>query len=361
MSKIKMGIIGCGAIAQVQHMPNLGILHALYEVTWVCDISPGLARWLAEVFGVPNFTTDPHELLQAQDVDAVILCHADPKTELAVAAFAAGKHVFIEKPMCYSLEEVDAICAAKERAGTVGQVGYMKVYDPAYELAREEVGDAGDVRFVQVNHLHPNNNLHLKQFELTYFDDLPPEAAVERNKARQAALRQAVGDVSDDAARAFFTLSGSMIHDLYGLRLMLGNPTRVVSTEVWQGGRAMTAILQYASGARCVATWIDLPDLWHFKETLEVHKDDKRVILSYPTGFARGILSTLDVLEIHANGSHGTRSPEIDWESPFVRELRHFYACITDGEPCRTPVEDARYDIGLIIDITKGYVNANNQ
>ena len=208
MSKIRMGIIGCGAIAQVQHMPNLGILHALYEVTWVCDISPGLARWLAEVFGVPNFTTDPHELLNARDVDAVILCHADPKTELAVAAFAAGKHVFIEKPMCYSLEEVDAICAARERAGTVGQVGYMKVYDPAYELAREEVGDAGDVRFVQVNHLHPNNNLHLKQFELTYFEDLPPEAAHERNEARQVALKQAVGDVSDDAARAFFYAVG---------------------------------------------------------------------------------------------------------------------------------------------------------
>ena len=49
-----------------------------------------------------------------------------------------------------------------------------------------------------------------------------------------------MGDVSDEVARAFFTLSGSMIHDLYGLRLMLGNPTRVVSTEVWQGGRAMT-------------------------------------------------------------------------------------------------------------------------
>ena len=38
MAKIRMGIIGCGAIAQVQHMPNLGVLHALYEVTWLCDI-----------------------------------------------------------------------------------------------------------------------------------------------------------------------------------------------------------------------------------------------------------------------------------------------------------------------------------
>lgn len=357
MSKIRMGIIGCGAIAQVQHMPNLAILHALYEVTWVCDISPGLAKWLAEVFHVPNHTTDPHELLNAADVDAVILCHADPKHELAVAAFEAGKHVFIEKPMCYSLQEADAIIAGREKAGTVGQVGYMKVYDPAFEVAQQEVGDANDVRFVQVNHLHPNNNLHLKQFELTYFDDLPPEAGPARLAAREAALMQAVGDVSAEAARAFFTLSGSMIHDLYGLRTMLGNPVCVVSSEVWQGGRAMTTILQYPSGARCVATWIDLPELWDFKETLEVCKDAKRVILSYPTGFSRGILSTLDVQEIHANGSHGLRQPAIDWESPFVRELRHFHACITEGETCRTPVAEARHDIALIIDITRAYVD----
>ncbi len=81
------------------------------------------------------------------------------------------------------------------------------------------------------------------------------------------------------------------------------------------------------------------------------------MILSYPTGFARGILSTLDVQEIHANGSHGQRQPAIDWESPFVRELRHFHACITDDEPCRTPLSDARHDIGLIIDITRAYVD----
>ena len=360
MSKIRMGIVGCGAIAQVQHMPNLAILHALYDVTWVCDISPGLAKWLADVFKVPNYTTDPHELLNADDVDAVILCHADPKTELVVAAFGAGKHVFVEKPMCFSLEEVDAICAAKAKAGTIGQVGYMKVYDPAFELAQQEVGDPGDIRFVQVNHLHPSNSLHLKQFELTYFDDLPPEAGPMRQEARKFALEQAIGQVSDEASKAFFTLAGSMIHDIYGLRILLGNPSCVVSTEIWQDGRAMTTILQYPSGARCVATWIDLPELWDFKETLEVHKDDKRVILGYPTGFSRGILSTLDVQEVHANGSHGKRSPAIDWESPFVRELRHFYACVRDGESCRTSIEDARNDIALIIDITQAYVNGQS-
>ena len=106
--------------------------------------------------------------------------------------------------MGFSLEEGDAICAAKKEAGTVGQVGYMKVYDPAFKLAQQEVGYPGDVRFVQVNHLHPSNSLHLKQFELTYFDDLPPEAGPAHQKARQAGLMQAVGDVPEKAGKAFF-------------------------------------------------------------------------------------------------------------------------------------------------------------
>ena len=49
----------------------------------------------------------------------------------------------------------------------------MKVYDPAFETAKAEVDGMTDIRFVQVNHLHPDNRLHLRQFRLKRFDDLP--------------------------------------------------------------------------------------------------------------------------------------------------------------------------------------------
>jgi predicted dehydrogenase len=105
-----------------------------------------------------------------------------------------------------------------------------------------------------------------------------------------------------------------------------------------------------------VATWVDLSDLWDFKETLEVYGDDKRVIVSYPTGFARGILSTVTIQGIDARGITYRQEPAIDWESAFVRELRHFHDCITNGTPSRTSVESARNDIALIIDIIKRYL-----
>ena len=354
MKPIRIGVVGCGAIAQVHHMPNLHALQDLYEIEAVCDVSAGAAAYVAKRFGVPQHFTDYRDLL-ATDIEAVLLCQSDPKTEVALAVFAAGKHLFIEKPMCFSLEETDAIIAAHKQSGKVGQVGYMKVYDPAYEYAKREVDSMKNIRFVQVNHLHPSNDLHVRQFHVERFDDVPVAATTSTNAARRAARREAIGDVPPYVENAFYLLSGSMIHDIYGMRTMLGVPNKVVSAEIWFDGRAVTMTLEYPSGARCVASWVDLPDLWDFRETLEVYGDDKRVLITYPTGFSRGILSTVTVQGVDEQGTTYRLAPAIDWESAFSRELRHFYACVVNGATCRTPVESAREDIALIIDVIKAY------
>lgn len=354
MEKVKIGVVGCGAIAQVHHLPNLTSLQNEYEVAIVCDVSPSAAKYAAETWHVPNQVTDYQDLL-VSDVDAVLLCQSDPKSQVAVETLNAGKHLFIEKPMCFSLEETQAIIDANKKAGTVGQVGYMKVYDPAFELAHQEVQNMDKIRFVQINHLHPRNELHLKQFHLEQFDDFPEGSFEKLQAARKAARQEAIGDVEPHVERAFFMLAGSMIHDLYGLRFMMGVPIRVVSTEIWKEGQGLTTILEYANGARCASTWIDLPDLWDFRETLEIFGDEKRVMLSYPTGFSRGILSELTVQGIDDTGRPYRNQPAVDWESAFVRELRHFHECITQGTPSKTSVESARDDISLIIDIIECY------
>ena len=315
-----------------------------------------MADWTAKTFHVPASVTDFRRLVTSDDVEAVLLCHSDPKTEAAVAALDAGKHVFIEKPVCFSLREADAIARAAEGTGVVAQAGYMKVYDPAFETAKADVDGMSDIRFVQVNHLHPDNRLHLQQYRLKRFDDLPAGPVAETRAAREAAVLEAIGEAPEDAVRAFFTLSGSMIHDLYCLRAMLGMPESVISTEVWNEGRAISTVLSYCNGARCVASWVDLPELWDFKETLEVYGGNRRVLVSYPTGFARGILSTVVVYEINAGGETSIRRPAVAWESPFVRELRHFHSCIIGQGSCRTPVVEAREDIRLIIDITRSFM-----
>jgi predicted dehydrogenase len=255
------------------------------------------------------------------------------------------------------MAEADAIIAARSRAGVVGQAGYMKVYDPAFQVAKAAVDQMESIRFVQINHLHPDNALHLRQFQLERFDDVPPAAGEAIAAARRQARHEAIGEVSPAVERAFYLLAGSMIHDLYTLRTMMGIPQRVVSSEIWEEGRAVTITLEYADDARCVATWVDLPNLWDFKETLEIYGDDQRVLVSYPTGFARGILSTVTIQGTDTDGRAFRQEPAVDWESAFRRELRHFHDCIVNGTPCYTSVESARADIALIIDIIKRYLD----
>ena len=57
---------------------------------------------------------------------------------IAEAAAQAGRHVFVEKPMCYSAAEGRAMVAAADAAGVVLMVGYPKRYDPAFARMREE-------------------------------------------------------------------------------------------------------------------------------------------------------------------------------------------------------------------------------
>ena len=355
MRKVKIGVIGCGTIAQIQHLPNLAQLHDEFEVAVVCDLSAQAAQYVADKYHVPSAVTDYRAVLDS-DVDAVLHCAGGHKTPVVVDTLRAGKHLFVEKPLCASLDEIDRVAEAREAAGVVGQIGYMKLYDPAYEVALREVREMTDPRFIQVNHLHPANSLHIGQFDVRRFADFPTAAAMQQRQAHEASVHDAIGDVSPPVRRAFGTLSGSMIHDLYGLREMFGLPSEVVSVEVWQGGGAVTFTLAYPGGARCVASWVDLPRLWDFRETLEVFGDDKRVSLSYPTGFARGIPSTVAIHGVDEGGTTYRREPTIEWEGAFLRELRHFHDCIANGTPCRTPVESARDDISLIIDIVARYM-----
>lgn len=356
MTRIRIGVIGCGAIAQIQHLPNLAQLHREFEVPIICDLSEKTAKAAAKRFHIPKYVTNYTELLKT-DIDAVLLCHGDPKTEVALAAFEAGKHVFIEKPVCFSLQELDAMVSAQQIAGKIGQAGYMKAHYPAFQYAKNEVDSMDSYRYVQINHLHPNNRLHLSQFDVERFSDIQEDTFLPAHTARKAALFDAIGDVSPEAERAFFLLSGSMIHDLYSLRVMLGSPSEVISAEVWSDGQGVNIVFGFPNGARCIATWVDLPDLWDFKETLEIYGDNKRVIVSYPTGFSRGILSDVTIHGIDSVGTTYSKIPALEWESAFVRELRHFYVCITEGEDCYTSLESARKDIELIINIVKCYVD----
>lgn len=346
----KIGVVGCGAIAQSQHLPNLTARPDIWEVVAVCDISPGLVEAVGKRFQVPHRFTDYHALLQS-DVDAVLLCLADPKAPAAIAAARAGKHMLIEKPMCWTAAEADQIITAGRDAGVVVMAAYMKQHEPGFQYAREKILQMRDVRFIQVNHLHPNNALHMRDFFIERFDDVPASEVRALEALRDRSRAEAIGANATASERyAFGMLIGSMIHDISCLRGIFGPPERVVSAEIWHEGHGFSTVLAYPGERRCVASWVDLPNLWDFKETLEVYGSDERVIITFPTGFSRGLPTTVTVQGTEAGAPFRTELV-MSYDPGFQREIAQFHASIVGDEQPLTPPEGARDDAALVHEI----------
>src|SRR5919202_1277719 len=309
MTRLSIGVIGCGAIAQIQHLPHLRELSDDFEIGGLADLSPGLLEVVGAEYGVPP----ERRFLDYRDL--------------------------VRSPI----------------DGVTLMVAYMKRHEPAYRFAQRQVANMRDVRFIQVNHLHPDNDLHTAEFRVRRFDDIPPTVRINSLAEQRALIAEALGyasgeQVPDSIAHAYNLILGSMIHDIGNLHGLFGPPLRVLSSEIWLEGRGVSTVLDYGGDRRAVASWVDLPELWEFKETLEVYGSRERVLVSFPTGFARGLPS---IVTLH--GMDADRTPwrqEYQWhDNPFKLELQHFGECIRAGEEPVTPGRDAIADIALVGDI----------
>jgi predicted dehydrogenase len=113
---LRIGVIGVGAIAQVAHLPTLARLRGAQLVA-LCDNDGPKARALAERFGVPDVFTDIDEMLEFDELDAVIISTPSHLHEPHVlSALAAGVHVFCERPLALSPRGIERILAAAARA-----------------------------------------------------------------------------------------------------------------------------------------------------------------------------------------------------------------------------------------------------
>lgn len=347
-----MGLIGCGAIAQIQHLPHLRQRDDLFEISCLCDLSPGLLGALGKEYHVPSERRfrDYRRLVET-DVDAVIVCPAGSHAPATIAAARAGKNVFVEKPMCYTVREAEEMVAAARSNSVVLQVGYMKRHDPGYLYGREQVRKMADIRFVQVNHLHPDNALHLKEFKLLRFEDFPAEAATRLREEDADLTLEAIGEATPSEIRAYHHVLGSMIHDIGNLHGVFGTPIRIVASEIWRGGAGITAILEYPGDVRCGVTWVDLPDLRDFQETLEVYGARERVLISFPTGFAIGRTADVVVQGLEGDGTPWKKQVAVSHESAFLRELVVFHDCVVNGKTPETSGEEAITDIALVRDL----------
>ncbi|MCD8153964.1 MAG: Gfo/Idh/MocA family oxidoreductase [Clostridiales bacterium] len=152
MAKLKIGIVGCGGIANQKHFPALKENSDLCEMVAFCDIIEERAQKAAEEFGVENAKvyTDYRDLLANPEVQVVHVCTPNVShSEITIAAFEAGKHVYCEKPMSHSVEEAEKMVEAWKASGMNFTVGYQNRFREEVQNlhAACEKGDLGDIYY----------------------------------------------------------------------------------------------------------------------------------------------------------------------------------------------------------------------
>jgi len=347
--RIRMGVIGCGEIAQIMHLPFLTELRELFEVRAVCDISPRLAETVGDLFHVPYRCTNHAELLERGDVDAVVVLTQD-HAPVVLAAAEAGKHIFVEKPLCFTLEEGRAMIAAAEQHGVTLMVGYMKRYDPGYEYAQRVFAKMQGVRLIRIHDLTGRGPLAPREiYSLYRADDLPEERRAALQAAAQARLAQGVG--SDDPAliRAYGIMLGLSSHDMTILRGAFGDPLAVRYAEVSAGGSIVLALLEYPNDMRCIWEIGNLPQAqrnW-FDEELTVFGGEQTVTVQFPNPYVRYAPTIVRVREMDGP-AHAERIVTASYDESFRREWRHFHDCVAAGVAPRTTAADGLRDVEIL-------------
>jgi len=165
---VKVGVIGCGKVAMVRHLPTLARLKGC-KVTAIADIDPKRLDLVKNNFGIGRTYASHTELLRDAYVDAVAVCVPLPShTEMALDAMAAGKHVLLEKPLAMTLDEADQLIEKGARTDKKVMVGYNKRWHRLVRKTRDIIhsGMLGEVRMIQVVFSTGHRNRYIPEWRL---------------------------------------------------------------------------------------------------------------------------------------------------------------------------------------------------
>ena len=150
---VRIGIIGCGGIANGKHMPSLSALKNVQMVAF-CDLIEERAQKAAKQYGVEGAKvyTDYHELLKDETIEVVhVLTPNRSHADISIDALNAGKHVMCEKPMAKSAADARRMVEAAKASGKKLTIGYQHRHKPGSNYLKSviERGDLGEIYYAK--------------------------------------------------------------------------------------------------------------------------------------------------------------------------------------------------------------------
>jgi predicted dehydrogenase len=345
----RVGIVGCGEIAQVAHLPLLNELPN-FKVTTICDLSEKILQYLSKMYSVSNIFTDYHDLVSRNDVDIVLVTTKD-HTPITLAALNAGKHVFTEKPMCFNLEEADQIIEAEKRNKVKLMVGLMKRYDPAFQYALPIIKTMDDVHLVRVHDYAGDYTINNEIYDEVRNDDLPKSVLKGLVDTEAEKMLKAVKPENKEFLTAYSLLLYLITHDLILLQEAFGRPTAIEYSEVYND--TILAILKFSENVHCVIEGAVLPARRDWDERFEVFGNKKRLSVEFPFPYIKNAQTLVRINEQDETDPQANVDKVVhtSYDEAYKREWRHFYECITQDKTPFTTSLKARNDIELCVNL----------
>lgn len=316
--RIAIALIGAGRIGRL-HAAHLARQTPEAMLYGIADASAEAARAAAGANGVERWTTDAETLVADPAVRAIVVASPTPThVPLILAAAAAGKDVFCEKPIALDLPSTDRALEAVAKAGVRLQVGFQRRFDPAYRKAKEMIdsGVLGRVEYVRDAMRDPS----------------PPSAeylAASGGIFRDMTIHNfdCVRWLVGDEAAEVYAAGSCLVDPAIGA---LGDvDTTVVTIRFRNGALASVDNSRRATFGYDVRT--------------EVHGSKGAVLIGY----------SRDTAILHLS-DEGVRSDHVHWflerfEAAYAEELRAFVCSVANGEPTKVTGADGRAALALAV------------
>lgn len=342
---VRVGIIGCGQIAQIEHLPY--IQESLqFELYSICDLSAEVVEKVGAQYHVPKERqfTDIDLQLQDPNLEAVIICTKDHYLP-GIKAAKAGKHMLIEKPLAYNLEQATEMIDCAKKHNVVLMVGYMKRYDPSYEYFLNEVTNLEKINLVRVHDFGGSFDCTNNLFHIHRGNDIPQEVINEGNRAIQDAINKQLGPDRSFLREAYSLILGLSTHDTILMRHAFGKP-KVLYSEVYKESFVIS-LLDYGSFKVVFESGLVM-NRRNWDEKIHVYAAEKNISLEFPWPYLKNNPTKLTINENEANSMINIDKVVVNnFEEAYRNELKHFYDCIVTGIKPLTSGEDAREDILL--------------
>lgn len=352
--RVRLGILGLGAVAQAVHLPLLDRLGDRFEIAAVADLSASLSLAIGERYRVPvpRRSTTLDALLAGDGLDALLILSSGSHGEAILAGLDRGLAVFAEKPVAWTLAEADAVAARLDADPRHKlQVGYMKLYDPAVVeglAVAADINRIGSIRSIEVCVLHPTGERQLAHARLLPPPaDIPPET-IARLRDEQERLRSlALGPEAAELGRLYSdVVLGSIVHELALIRAFANDPTEIEAVDVWPADRwppsvAITGRLN--PDARFAIRWHFLPDYPAYREEVRVVGEQATIELEFPSPYLLHAPTDLRIAELTGHARRDTREHSV--AEAFEAELLAFHDLVVDGLKPKAGVAEGRADI----------------